>query len=151
MAHESGQSSTKYDWFVKYIQPYIKSGIIKKSYHLYCVWYDGFAFDLANGTGAACGFYEGIGSDKFICLFFPDARKLDNIKDYNAESQKMVPGKDYFVFQLDRDSETQNGFQPYDSDDCYQTTGMKRLPSPGCTKLIQKNGWKIPSNYPIKL
>ena len=36
-------NNSDYEWFQKYLQPYLKSSTLKDSYHLYCVWYDGFA------------------------------------------------------------------------------------------------------------
>jgi len=142
--------TSKYDWYVKYLQPYMKAATIKKSYHLWCVWYDGFAIDFINGTGAACGFFEGENSDKFICLFFPNGEKINNMTTANTDS-KFIPGRDYFVFQIDRNSTKSKGLQPYDNDSCFQTIGTRLLPSPGCTKLIKENGWKIPADYPVKI
>lgn len=65
-------------------------------------------------------------------------------------SKKLVSGKDYFVFQINKEG-TDKGFRPFDSNDCRPTTGMRYLPSAGCAKLIKDNNWKFPHNYPIKL
>ena len=43
-------NKSDYEWFQKYLQPYLKSSTLKDSYHLYCVWYDGFAVEFINGT-----------------------------------------------------------------------------------------------------
>lgn len=137
-----------YEWFQTYLQPYLKSSTVKTSFHLWCVWYDGFAIEFINGTAASCGMIEGWASNDFLCMFYPKAEKMREVQDNSTQSQKLVPGKDYFIFKINLDDN--KGFQPYDSDDCYATTGTKSLPSRGCTKLIQKNNWTIPSIYPIK-
>lgn len=81
-------------------------------------------------------------------MFYPNAEKMKDVKDDNQKSKKLIPGKDYFVFKINLNDN--KGFQPYDSNECYATQGTRELPSRGCAKLIQKNNWKIPSNYPIK-
>ena len=138
-----------YEWFQKYLQPYFKSSTLKKSYHLWCVWYDGFAIEFINGTGVSCGIYEGGFPNDFLCMFYPKAGTIKDVEDDNAKSQKLVSGKDYFVFIMDL--KNNNGLQPYNSNECKQTTSTKLLPSRGCAKLIKNNGWEIPSNYPIKI
>lgn len=136
-----------YEWFQTYIQPYLKSSTVKNSFHLWCVWYDGFAIEFINGTAASCGIAEGFSND-FLCMFYPKAEKMKEVQDNSTQAQKLVPGKDYFIFKINLDDN--KGFQPYDSDDCYATTGTRWLPARGCARLIQKNNWTIPSNYPIK-
>lgn len=145
-------NKSDYEWFQKYLQPYLKSSTLKDSYHLYCVWYDGFAVEFINGTGMSCGINEGGGESggQFVCMFYPKAGTIKDIQDYNEKSQKLVSGKDYFVFQINKEG-TDKGFRPFDSNDCRPTTGMRYLPSAGCAKLIKDNNWKFPHNYPIKL
>lgn len=136
-----------YEWFQTYLQPYLKTSTVKKAFHLWCVWYDGFGIEFINGTSASCGIAEGFSND-FLCMFYPNAEKMKDVKDDNQKSKKLIPGKDYFVFKINLNDN--KGFQPYDSNECYATQGTRELPSRGCAKLIQKNNWKIPSNYPIK-
>lgn len=139
--------SSDYEWFQTYLQPYLKSSTVKNSFHLWCVWYDGFAIEFINGTAASCGIAEGFSND-FLCMFYPKAEKMRDVRDYSEQAKKLVPGKDYFVFKINLNDN--KGFQPYDSDDCHATTGTRWLPSRGCANLIKKNNWTIPSNYPIK-
>ncbi len=145
--------TSAFAWFQRYLQPYLKSSTVSSSYHLYCVWYSGFAIEFINGSGLSCGVNKGGGPSygHFVCMFYPKAGTIKDIRDDNKKSKKMISGKDYFVFEIQHESPTKKGFQPYPSDDCKQTTGSMYLPSLGCTKLIQKNNWKIPSNYPVKI
>jgi len=115
--------------------------------------YSGFAIEFINGSGLSCGVNKGGGPSygHFVCMFYPKAGTIKDIRDDNKKSKKIISGKDYFVFEIQHESPTKKGFQPYPSDDCKQTTGSMYLPSLGCTKLIQKNNWKIPSNYPVKI
>lgn len=46
---------------------------------------------------------------------------MKEVQDNSTQAQKLVPGKDYFIFKINLDDN--KGFQPYDSDDCYATTG----------------------------
>ncbi len=144
---------TAYEWFKRYLQPYIKSGVVSESYHLYVVWYDGFAIEFINGTGLSCGINEGGGESygRFVCLYYPKAGTIKDIKDNTAKVRRMVSGKDYFVFEILHKSPTEKGFQPYDSNSCYKSSGMQGLPAIGCAKLLKDNNWKFPSNYPIKI
>lgn len=146
-------NNSDYEWFQKYLQPYIKTSTLKESFHLYCVWYDGFAVEFINGTGMSCGTDEGGGNveiGKFVCMFYPKAGTIKDIQDYSAKSQKVVSGKDYFVFQINTEGKDK-GFQPVDSNNCKKSTGMLYLPSVGCAKLIKDNNWKFPKDYPIKI
>ena len=145
--HESGDSSA-YDWFQKYLKPYLKSDTLYQTYHLYQVWNSGFAVEFINGTGLSCGINTG---GYFACLFYPKAGAMKNVKDYTDEARKLVPGKDYFVFVIQHASQNNKGFQPFPSDSCYQTTGFNWLNSAGCAKLIIENNWEIPSDYPVKI
>ncbi len=144
--------TSAYEWFKKYLQPYLKSSTVSSSYHLYCVWYSGFAIEFINGSGLSCGVNKGGGESMghFVCMYYPKAGTIKDIRDYSDKARKVVSGRDYFVFEIQL-SGPQKGFQPYPSNDCKQTTGMLRLPSIGCTRLIQKNNWEIPSNYPVKI
>ena len=152
---ENGQisySKSDYEWFQKYLQPYLKTSTVKDAYHLWCVWYDGFAVEFINGTGMSCGTNEGGGDTfgKFVCMYYPKAGTIKDIQDYSSKSQKVVSGKDYFVFNINVEG-SNKGFQPVDSKDCKPTTGMRYLPATGCAKLIKDNNWKFPKNYPIKI
>lgn len=146
-------NTSDYEWFQKYLQPYLKTSTLKEAYHLYCVWYDGFAVEFINGTGMSCGTDEGGGNveiGKFVCMFYPKAGTIKDIQDYSAKSQKVVSGKDYFVFQINTEGKDK-GFQPVDSNNCKKSMGMRYLPSSGCAKLIKDNNWKFPKDYPIKI
>ncbi|MBP3924423.1 type II secretion system protein [bacterium] len=142
------QGSSAYDWFQKYLQPYIKTDTLYKAYHLWQVWYRGFAVEFINGTGLSCGINTG---GYFACLFYPKAGEMKDVRDYSTQAQKLVPGKDYFVFVIQHESQNNKGFQPFPSDSCYQTTGFNWLNSPGCAKIIIENNWKIPDDYPVKI
>lgn len=124
-----------YEWFKTYLQPYLKSSTIKETFHLYCVWYDGFAIEFINGTATSCGIAEAFSND-FLCMFYPKAEKIKNVCDDTEQAQKLVPGKDYFVFKINL--KNNQGFQPYNSYDCYATTGTSNLPSRGCANVIKK-------------
>ena len=115
--------------------------------------YSGFAIEFINGSGLSCGVNKGGGPSygHFVCMFYPKAGTIKDIRDDNKKSKKIISGKDYFVFEIQHESPTKKGFQPYPSDDCKQTTGSMYRPSLGCTTLIQKNNGKIPSNYPVKI
>lgn len=70
----------------------------------------------------------------FVCSI----QKLKNERSTRQfhSSPKLVPGKDYFIFKINLDDN--KSFQPYDSDECYATTGTRWLPARGCARLIQK-------------
>lgn len=141
---------TNYEWFQRYLQPYLKTSTVVNKYHLYYVWYDGFGIEFINGTAVSCGTFDGGVQGKLVCMYYPNAEKMRNVKDNTNEANRLIPGKDYFLFEIKHELENK-GLRPYNSNSCYQTTGTQYLPSPGCAKLIIDNNWKIPKNYPIKL
>ena len=147
-------SISDYEWFEKYLKPYFNIKDVNQSFHLYCVWYDGFAIKMTDGTGVACGIYEGRSfGDKtypFVCMFFPESKNIDNVRDYNTKSQSLISGKDYFIFQLFNGINGKKGLQAIDSDKCTGEKGFKNLPSIGCVKKIIENNWEIPDDYPVK-
>ena len=140
-------------WFKKYLEKYLKKATYVDYRHLGNVWYDSIVIEFDNGTGTMCGevaVFKVNGIEPFCCLFFPKAEKMYNVRGTTLESENLIPGKDYFVFYIDKDPDTK-GLKAFPSTYCTQTSGVKNLPSRGCTYLIQKNNWKIPDDYPIKL
>ena len=81
---------------------------------------------------------------------YADFDFLTSPEEIGTLGYEHIRGKDYFVFQINKEG-TDKGFRPFDSNDCRPTTGMRYLPSAGCAKLIKDNNWKFPHNYPIKL
>ena len=140
-----------YDWFMKYIRPYFNVKKVNESFHLYCVWYDSFAIKFTDGSGVACGIYEGSGgSFPFLCMFFPEAKNIDNVRDDNTKSRNLISGKDYFIFEISNGISGKKGLQAIDSDECTGQKGTRYLPSRGCVKKIMENNWEIPDDYPVR-
>ena len=137
-----------YDWFVKYIKPYLNTKEAKTSFHLFCVWYDGWAIKFIDGSGVACGVYEGDGlrQHPLLCMFFPNADNIDDVQDNSIQAQNLISGKDYFIFEVNQNK----GLIAPDSDECTGQKGTKNLPSRGCVKKIMGNNWEIPDDYPVK-
>lgn len=145
-------SISDYDWFLKYIKPYLNTQDVKTSFHLYCVWYDGFAIKFTDGTGVTCGIYEGGGSTKgypFMCMFFPNANHIDDMQDDTVTAQNLVSGKDYFIFEVAHSNKKKGLIAP-DSNECTGQKGTRYLPSQGCVKKIMSNNWEIPEDYPVQ-
>ena len=143
-------SITDYNWFERYLKPYLNNKTVAESFHLWCVWYDGFAVKFTDGTAVSCGSPSAVFGGSFACMFFPEAKMIDNVRDYTSEAANLIPGKDYFLFVINHNIHAKNGLQPFPSDSCVATKGTKYLPSPGCAKKIVENNWEIPDDYPIK-
>ena len=144
-------SITNYNWFERYLKPYLNNKTVAESFHLYCVWYDGFSVKFTDGTAVSCGSPITAGFlGSFVCMFFPEAKMIDNVRDYTSEAANLIPGKDYFLFVINHNIYGKNGLQPFPSDSCFATKGAKYLPSPGCAKKIVENNWEIPDDYPLK-
>ena len=152
-----------YSFFQTYILPYWNLSTYKKSYTLESVGNYAVAFNISFGGSMGCtrfGGGTGIASDggKFLCLYLPlkDAKFIVDKEKY----EKLINGKDYFVFYLEPTGVKPNGrgVKPAQNSSlgtaykgCRSTTGVRLLYYRECAKQIMENNWKFPKNYPVKI
>lgn len=131
--------------FWNYIEPYLKYTKIEDVSHEYNDNIDQKVY-LSNGSVFDISFTE--------IVFYPEAKNLN-------KTEKIM-GRDCFRFRL----LSAKGMEPYiahwngDIDNLYtnSTYGCntksksktKHNIGAWCTAIIQRNGWKIPKNYPFK-
>ena len=140
-------------WVQKYLLPYIKSDVkaTDKYGKVQLHFQDGSMVTLSSSSW----------------IFYPDATKYDETEDRGFNQQEAT-GKYAFTFlyaptctNKEKCKYVGDGVEPYK----YGWDGTKErllydehfgcakenVIRAYCTELIKQNGWKIPSNYPIKL
>lgn len=132
-------------WFNEYIGKYMNIAKIEKSHYNTPIFFlpDGAAFAFLNQKTTRDWVYY---TNYYKC------KKL--FGDYNSKNQEMM-GKCAFPFLWANDYSGNNkGFEPW----LYQWDKTEEGLYSGCeengffcTALIQRNGWKIPQDYPRKV
>lgn len=133
------------DWFNKYLSKYVKNVGTKpcssgslNNYQSGCVYFN---------NGSAVAIHD------HVWFYYPNSSKV---------GKAGTCGKDYFAFFLVRDTGTPARIEPARTDEVnYSDNKLKNAYGYGCnkdnkhwcsgwycTRLIQRNGWKIPKDYP---
>lgn len=129
-------------WYMKYINPYLKSLDVKRKVYDYTVW-----VKLVDGSGF------GIRADGDI-YFYTDAKYLDFCENLNlTQKLSFCDGTKKFLFHY----YTTSGLRPYGFykgntrkfyfDLCGNENFNERN---YCASLIYIDGWEIKNDYPIK-
>ncbi len=147
---EEGNSNS-YIWYNKYLAPYISSTKVT----------------IANNEYAPTIVYFADGSllsfQRYAWYFFPFAK--DYKLDANGITDYSISGRKFFVFfWYESQADYEKGCRGFDTFGCNWTDedltkenktnacSETYLNQPAtCSRVIQKNGWKIPDNYPFAI
>lgn len=130
--------------YQKYLGKYLKTDS-------YTTLPNGVAFELADGSGFIFYYDLQFCVDYKKCLNIIDKADTDGISVTNGAYY--VDGKNIFLFSIS--GKTYTWKWDGSEDDlvnnpefgCRENSSQKLF----CTKIIERNGWKIPDDYPIKL
>ena len=144
------------DFFEKYFAPYLLKVTDTPVRQEIPFDYDGIVF-----TDGSMLLKKRVGNDYF---FFPEAKNfsMDTLNDRTLAGSYYFPFR--FIASEGYNYHTGKGFEPYKhnstdgrnaedyliSGDRYSCNTTSATPM-YCTALIQRNGWKIPKDYPFKL
>lgn len=153
-ADEDGKSSgfnqnnesISYLWYKKYLAPYLKTTNVEIANS-----YDGIT-KLYFADGSMLAFWAA------AWYFFPNAKDYAEALTENGSSifDKSKSGRKFFVFLFSKEKGVVPwGYQLTDEElktGTYNRCVLNYTNEPAtCATVIQRNGWKIPKDYPFKL